>query len=169
MRVAAALESSSGTVLIVERNYCMRHARKRLGSATLTEWNRPSLKIPGYSARGFFLAGEPGTESRAVDVATTEDGDNRTFDSGIGQQHRQRGGPGGLHDQLAPKRDAFERVDNRRITDRAHLADVPLHQRQVEGARVGRRQPIRDGVEPRWHDRMTRGQALAHAGGLLRL
>src|ERR1700736_1001176 len=169
MRVAAALESSSGTVLIVERNYCMRHARKRLGSATLTEWNRPSLKIPGYSARGIFLAGEPGTESRAVDVATTENGDDRTFDSGIGQQHRQRGGPGGLHDQLAPKRDAFERVDDRGITDGTHLVDVTLDQRQVERPRVGRRQTIRDGVESRWNDRMSGGQALVHGRSLLGL
>src|SRR6266849_6790150 len=167
MRTPAALES--GAILIVERNYCMRHARKRLGPTALGQSNRPSLKIPGYSARGFSLAPEPCHESLAVEVATAEDRHDRPPDGGICHQRGHGGGPGGLHHELAAQRDELERLDDRRVVDRAHLVDVPLNQRQGKWSSVGRRQAIRDSVEPRWRDRMTSGQALAHTGSLLRL
>src|SRR6266849_5901157 len=167
MRTPAALES--GAILIVERNYCMRHARKRLGPTALGQSNRPSLKIPGYSARGFSLAPEPCRESLAVEVATAEDRHDRPLDGGISHQRGHGGGPGGLHHQLAAQGDELQRLDDRRVADGAHLVDIALDQRQGKWSSVGRRQAIGDSVEPRWHDRMTSGQALAHAGGLLRL
>src|ERR1700674_3115 len=167
MRRPAALES--GAMLIVERNYCMRHARKRCGPPALRQSNRPSLKIPGYSARGFSLAREPCRESLAVEVATAEDRHDRPLDGGISQQRGRGGAPGRLHHQLAAESDELERLDDRRIADGAYLVDVALNQRQGKGPSVGRRQAIGDGVKPRWQDRMTRGQTLGHAGGLLGL
>src|SRR4029077_13530353 len=167
MRRPAALES--GAMLIVERNYCMRHARKRLGPTALGQSNRPSLKIPGYSARGFSLAPEPGRETLAIEVATAEDRHDRPLDSGISHQRSHGGGSGGLHHQLAAQGDELQRPAERRVADRAHLVAVALNQRQGTWSSVGRRQAIGDGVEARWRDRMTSRQALAHAGSLLRL
>src|SRR6202022_159410 len=166
MRTPAAPES--GAMLIVERNYCMRHARKRLGPSALRQSNRPSLKIPGYSARGFSLTAQPRRKSPAVEVATAEDRHNRPSDGGISHQGGHGGGPCGLHHQLAAEGDELERLDDRRVAHRAYLVDVALNQRQGKWSSVRRRQAIGDGVEPRWHDRMTSGQALAPAGGLLR-
>src|SRR4029077_2173797 len=167
MRRPAALES--GAMLIVERNYCMRHARKRLGPPALRESNRPSLKIPGYSARGFSLAPEPGRETLAIEVATAEDRHDRPLDGGVSHQRSHGGRPSGLHHQLAAQGDELERLDDRRVAHGAHLVDVALNQRQGTRSSVGRRQAVGDGVEPRWRDRMTSRQALAHAGSLLRL
>src|ERR1700737_3463198 len=166
MRTPAAPES--GAMLIVERNYCMRHARKRLGPSALRQSNRPSLKIPGYSARGFSLTAQPRRKSPAVEVATAEDRHNRPSDGGISHKGGHGRGPRGLHHQLAAEGDELERLDDRRVAHRAYLVDVALNQRQGKWSSVRRRQAIGDGVEPRWHDRMTSRQALAHAGGLLR-
>src|ERR1700694_4876341 len=166
MRTPAAPES--GAMLIVERNYCMRHARKRLVPAALRQSNRPSLKIPGYSARGFSLTAQPCRKSPAVEVATAEDRHDRPVDGGISHQRGHGRCPCGLHHQLAADGDELERLDDRRVANGAHLVDVALNQRQGTWSSVGRRQAIGDGVEPRWHDRMTSRQALAHAGGLLR-
>src|ERR1700726_3979540 len=121
MRRPAALES--GAMLIVDQNYCMRHARKRLGPSALRQSNRPSLKIPGYSARGFSLAREPCGESLAIEVGTAEDRPDRPLDGGISQQRGHGGGPGGLHHQLAAESDELERLDDRCVGDGADLVD----------------------------------------------
>src|ERR1700736_4490847 len=149
MRTAVALESPSGAMAMVERNYCMRHARKPSRPAALTQWNRPSLN-PRLTPGDSFLAGEPGTQSPPVEVATAQDGHDRPLDGGIGQQRGDRGGPGRLDDQLGPQPHHPDRFDERLVADGTHLVDVAPDERQVEGTGVGRRQPIRDRVQPRW-------------------